>query len=185
VFCSSQDHLKTRTRDLDHPVLARAKNTDSWHVEKGDLQHDFPLDVLTVPLSAIAIAADSKRLMCGGFCLGEIVCLGNFEFIINYFGGLTLSPRRGNTGVTFMGSTHSGASTPRRAMIGDSTDEFLMVPSGEGCFGLLSPRRRGTGALLAPITTTPQMENALVAQATTTVPPWMAAPWPETSFPSA
>jgi hypothetical protein len=29
VFCSSQDHLRTETRDLDHHVLAGAKNTDS------------------------------------------------------------------------------------------------------------------------------------------------------------
>jgi hypothetical protein len=28
VLCSSQDHLRTRTRDLDHPILCGAKNTD-------------------------------------------------------------------------------------------------------------------------------------------------------------
>jgi hypothetical protein len=47
------------------------------------------------------------------------------------------------------------------------------MPSGEGSFGLPSPRRRGMRASLAPITSTPQMENAPVAQATT-VPPRMA-----------
>jgi hypothetical protein len=28
VLCSSQDHLRNRTCDLDHPVLAGAENTD-------------------------------------------------------------------------------------------------------------------------------------------------------------
>jgi hypothetical protein len=32
VFCSSQDHLGTGTRDLDHPVPAGAENTDSFLV---------------------------------------------------------------------------------------------------------------------------------------------------------
>jgi hypothetical protein len=29
VLCSSQDHLRTGTRDLDHSVLTGAKNTNS------------------------------------------------------------------------------------------------------------------------------------------------------------
>jgi hypothetical protein len=32
--------------------------------------------------------------MCSGFSLGETVYLGSFEFITDYFGGLSLSPRR-------------------------------------------------------------------------------------------
>jgi hypothetical protein len=47
VFYSSQDHLRTRTHDLDHPVLGGVKNT----ARKGDLQCAFSLDVLMVPLS--------------------------------------------------------------------------------------------------------------------------------------
>jgi hypothetical protein len=31
-----------------------------------------------VPSSTIVITADSERLMCSGFSLGETVCLGNF-----------------------------------------------------------------------------------------------------------
>jgi hypothetical protein len=46
-----------------------------------------------VLLSAITVAANSERLMCGGFSLSEPVHLGNFEFIADYFGGLSLSPR--------------------------------------------------------------------------------------------
>jgi hypothetical protein len=34
--------------------------------------------------------------------------LGNFEFIADYFCGLSLSPRRGNEGAIFVGLTHNG-----------------------------------------------------------------------------
>jgi hypothetical protein len=77
-----------------------------------------------------------------GFSLGKPDHLGNFEFIADYFNGLSLSPRRGDEGVAFMGSTRSRASTPRWAMIEDYTEEFLMASSREGSFGLPSPRRR-------------------------------------------
>jgi hypothetical protein len=85
-----------------------------------------------VPSYAITIAIDGECLMCGGFPLGETVHLGNFKFIANYFGGLSLSPRRGDTCAAFVGSPHSGASTSRRAMIEDSAREFLMTSTMEG-----------------------------------------------------
>jgi hypothetical protein len=65
-----------------------------------------------VPSSAIAIAANDEHLTCGGFSLSDTVHLGNFEFIADYFSGLSLSPRRDDTHTAFIGSTHSGASTP-------------------------------------------------------------------------
>jgi hypothetical protein len=51
MICSSQDHLRTGMRDLDHPVLAGARNTDNWCTRKGDLQLAFHLDVPIVPSS--------------------------------------------------------------------------------------------------------------------------------------
>jgi hypothetical protein len=96
VLCSSQDHLKTETCDLDHPVLVGAKNTDSWCTRKGDSQRAFSLDVSMVPSSVITVVADGERLTCSGFSLDDTVCLGNFEFITDYVDGLSLSPRRGN-----------------------------------------------------------------------------------------
>jgi hypothetical protein len=164
--------------------LVGGKKTNSWRAKMGDLHRVFPLDVPMVPSSVITVAANGERLMCGGFSLGETVRLGNFEFIADYFGGLSLSPRTDDVGTAaFMVSTHSGAPTLRRAMIEDSTEEFLMASSGAGSFGLPSPRMRGTGALLTPVTTTPRMENALITQATMTVPPQMAAPRPKTCLP--
>jgi hypothetical protein len=92
--------------------------------------------------------------MCIGFSLGEHVHLGNIEFIADYFGGLSLSPRRGNEGTAFLGSTHSGASTSQRAMIEDSLEEFLMASSDKGSFGHPFPRWHSTGASFSPTTTT-------------------------------
>jgi hypothetical protein len=48
-----------------------------------------------VPLYAITVTANGECLMCGGFSLSETIHLGSFEFIADYFGGLSLSPRRG------------------------------------------------------------------------------------------
>jgi hypothetical protein len=128
VLCSSQDYLGTGTRYLDHPILVSIENTNSWHARKRDLQNAFPLDVLMVPSSAITITVDCECLTCGGFSLGETICLGNFEFITKYFDDPSLSPRRGYAGVAFMGST------PRWAMMEDSAEEFLMASSREGSF---------------------------------------------------
>jgi hypothetical protein len=76
------------------------------------LQRAFPLNVLMVPSSVITVTADGECLTCGGFSFGETVCLGNFEFIADYFDGLSLYPRRGDSSVAFMGSTISGAPSP-------------------------------------------------------------------------
>jgi hypothetical protein len=67
-----------------------------------------------------------ERLTCGGFSLGKPIHLGNFQFIANYFDGLSFSPRGGGySGPAIMGSTHLRASTLRWAMIEDSIEEFL------------------------------------------------------------
>jgi hypothetical protein len=82
-----------------------------------------------------------------------------------------------------MGSTRSETPSLWRAMIEDSPEEFLTVPSEEGGFGLPSPRRSGTGAPHAPVTTTPWIENAPATQATTMVPSRTVAPRPDTGLP--
>jgi hypothetical protein len=95
-----------------------------------------------VPSSAITVAANGESMTCSGFSLSKTIRLGKFKSITDYFGGLSLSPRRGDEGAAFMGSTHERAATPRRAMVEDSTEEFLTLSSGEGSFCLPSPRRR-------------------------------------------
>jgi hypothetical protein len=75
--------------------LVSAKNIDSWRTRKVDLKCAFPLDVSMVPSSAITVTTDSERLTSDVFSLSKIVRLKNFEFITDYFGGLSLSPWRG------------------------------------------------------------------------------------------
>jgi hypothetical protein len=133
-----------------------------------------------VPSSAIV---DGEHLTCGEFSVGKTVHLGNFKFIAEYFGSLSLSPMRGDEGAAFRGSTHSKASTPRQAMIEDSTEVFITKWGKEGSFVPPSPKRCDMGTSLAPATTTSWMENALATQATMTTPPWIAVPWLETNVP--
>jgi hypothetical protein len=87
-----------------------------------------------VPSSSITVAVDGECLTCGGFSLSKTIHLGNFKFIADYFGGLSLSPRSGDVCAAFMSSTRSRASTPRWAMIEDSIEEFLTASSREGSF---------------------------------------------------
>jgi hypothetical protein len=114
------------------------------------------------PSSALIIATDGECLTCGGFSLGGTFHPGSFEFIADYIGGRSLSPRRNNLGVAFMDSTRSGSASLLRAMIEDSIEEFHMGSSGEGGSGLHSPRRHDTRALPALVVTTLCMENATV-----------------------
>jgi hypothetical protein len=136
-----------------------------------------------VPSSTIVVATDGECLMYGGFSLDETVCLGNFEFITDYFSGLSLSWGRGDASAAFMGSTRSGAPTLQWAMMEDVAEGFLTASSEEGSFGLPSSRRCDTGASLTPVTTTPRLENASAAQATTMVNPRTVAPRLETDLP--
>jgi hypothetical protein len=138
----------------------------------------FPQAIPMVPSSLIAIATNGEHVTCGGFSQGEPVHLENFEFIVDYFGGLSLSPRGSNEGAIFVGSTCSGASTPPRATIEDSTEEYLKALSGEGGIEHLSPRRRSTGALLAPTSTMTWKE----APSTMRFPLQIAVPRPKTNY---
>jgi hypothetical protein len=57
------------------------------------------------------------------------------------------------------------------------------VSSGEEGFDLPSPRRRGTGAPPAPVSTTPWTNNVLATQVMMTVPPRIVAPQLDTDLP--
>jgi hypothetical protein len=118
----------------------------------GDLQCIFPLDILMVPSSMLAFSANGEHLTCDGFSHGETVHLGSFEFIADYFSGLSLSPRRSDSDIAFMTSSRSGPPTPWWATIEDSTKEFHMASSGDRGSGLPSPRRLSTVAPPTSIT---------------------------------
>jgi hypothetical protein len=82
------------TRDLDHLVICRCKKHRQLSCQVGAFVVCFPLNVPIVHSSTLTVGTNRERLMCGGFSLGETVCFGSLEFIIYYFGGLSLSPGR-------------------------------------------------------------------------------------------
>jgi hypothetical protein len=142
----------------------------------------FSLDVLMVHSSALAVATDGERLMCSGFSLGDTVHFGSLEFIADCFGGLSLSPKGSDLGAIFVGTTHSG-SLSLRAMTEDSINKLYKASSREGSSGLPISGRHNTGALPAPITTTPWPEDIPATQTMTTVPPRMLTSWLDTGLP--
>jgi hypothetical protein len=105
VLCSSQDHLRTRTHDLDHPILAGAENTDSWCVRKGDLQRAILLDVLMVPSQKLSFVANDNNPTNIGLTLGSIIYFGSLEFTTDR---MSLSPVEGDSSAIFIGMVHSG-----------------------------------------------------------------------------
>jgi hypothetical protein len=86
--------------------LVSAKNTYSWHVRKGDLQCAFHLDILMVPSSVLTVTADGERLSNDVFSFSETICFESLKFIVDHFGGLSLSSIGDGSGTTIMGSTH-------------------------------------------------------------------------------
>jgi hypothetical protein len=92
VLCSSQDHLKTGTHDLDHPVLAGVENTDSWHTRKGELQRAFPLDVLMIPSPKLSFVANINNPTGASLAPGNTIHFGSLEFTVDRLSRLSLSP---------------------------------------------------------------------------------------------
>jgi hypothetical protein len=174
LLCCSQDHIRTRTCDLNHPVS---------YVPRRGFAAYFPLDVPIVHSSALAVSTDDECLMCVGFSLGETIRFGSLEFIAGYCGGLSLSPIGNDSGATFMGSPRNMPLTLRWSMIVDSIEEFFTASSGEGGSGLPSSRRHGTVAPSASVTTMPWLEDALATQAMTTILPRILVPQLNTDLP--
>jgi hypothetical protein len=103
--------------------------------------------------SMLVVTIDGACLTCGSFSLDKTIRFGSLEFIIDYFGSLSLSPKEGDSGAIFVGTTHSG-SPSLWDMIEDSLDEFYTTFRGDGSFGLPVSRRLRTRASPAPIAIT-------------------------------
>jgi hypothetical protein len=123
-----------------------------------------------VPSSVLTISVDGECLTCSGFSFIKTVHLGSFQFIADYFDGLSLSSRRNDLGTTFMGSTRSGPPSSWLSMIEDTTKEFHAISSGEVGSGIPSPRWHDAGALPAPITTTLWLEVTSATKSMMMVP---------------
>jgi hypothetical protein len=79
-------------------LFVGAENTDSWQARKGDLQRAFRVDILMVHSSTLVFATDGECLTCSGSSLGETICLGSLEFIIDHFDNHSLSPEGSDSG---------------------------------------------------------------------------------------
>jgi hypothetical protein len=146
------------------------------------LQRVFPLNVLIVHSSMLVVATDGERMTCGGFSLSETVYFGSLEFIVDCFNSLSISPKGSNSGTIFVGTTRSG-SPSLRATIEDSNNEFYMAPSREGSSGVPASQRHSMGPPLAPIVTTPWLEDAPNTHTMTMVPSQTLVPWPDSGLP--
>jgi hypothetical protein len=73
--------------------LVGAKNTDSWHARKGDLQRAFPLDVLMVPSPKLSFVANGNNPTSVGLAPGSTIHFGSMEFTTDRLGCLSLFPQ--------------------------------------------------------------------------------------------
>jgi hypothetical protein len=92
VLRSSQDHLRTGTCDLDHPISCRCKKYQQLACQEGDLQHGFASNVSMVPSSTFIAATGGEHLPYDVSSLSETICFASLEFISGRFIGLSLSP---------------------------------------------------------------------------------------------
>jgi hypothetical protein len=97
-----------------------------------------------VPSSVLTLSINGECLTCGGLSLGVVVHLASFEFIADYFSGLSLSPRWSDSGTVFMVSTRSGSLSPWWSMTEDSP---LPQGSAWGLCLLLPQPHHGKGTL--------------------------------------
>jgi hypothetical protein len=112
------------------------------------------MNILMVHSSTLTITIDGEHLTCGGFSLNETVCSRSLEVIIDCFGSVSLSPKKNDSGIIFVGETCGGLPS-LRTILEDTTNEFYMTPSGEGSSSLSVSQRHSMGTPPAPITTTP------------------------------
>jgi hypothetical protein len=124
----------------------------------------FPLNVAVVDSSMLTVTTDNERLTYGGFSLGKTIHFGSLEFIVDYFGTLSLSPKGNDSSVHFVRTTRNRSPSLRTIL-----EEFYTTSSGEGSSGFPISWRRSMETPPAPITTTPWPEDAMTSQTMMTV----------------
>jgi hypothetical protein len=151
--------------------FAGAENTNSWRAMKGNLQRAFPLDVPIVYSSRHTFVANGNNPTGIGLTPGETICFGSLELTADRFGCLSLSPKRVDQGVVFIGMVHSG-SLSLHTTLEESFDEGSAA-SDEG--GALDS---SVVVLIVPIITTLASKNTLTFLTILTVLMRTTAPQP-------
>jgi hypothetical protein len=74
--------LKLECTILTTLLFTSAKSTDSWHARKGDLQCDFPRDILMVYSSVLTVSTDGECLMCSASPSIKLFTLGALSLLL-------------------------------------------------------------------------------------------------------
>jgi hypothetical protein len=138
VLCNLQDHLKIGMRNLGHPVLAGAKNTDSWHARKVDLQRAIPLDVLMITSLKLSFVANDSKSTSVSLSPGETIHFSSPEFTADRLGRLCLSLKERDSSAIFIGMVHNVSPSIHTALE-DSFNEDGTTPGAGGSSGSPGP----------------------------------------------
>jgi hypothetical protein len=100
-----------------------AKNTYNWSARKGELQHDFPLDVSMVPSLKLSFVANGHNPTSIGLAPGSTICFSSLEFTADHLERLSLSSQEWDSSATFVGMVHSRLPYPRTALKESSNED--------------------------------------------------------------
>jgi hypothetical protein len=104
VLHSTQDHLRTGTRNLDYPISCLCKKTPVDGMPGRGICSVLSFDTVPmVPSSPFITATGGECSPCEGFSLDETICFESLEFVTSQFSSLSLSPLRDGSGAIIMG----------------------------------------------------------------------------------
>jgi hypothetical protein len=118
--------------------LVGAKNTNSWCARKGDLHHDFPLDILLVPSLKLSFIANGNHPIGVSLTPGSAICFGSLEFTTDHLSHLSFSPQEWDSSVVFVGMVHNG-SPSLHTTLKESSDEYGAALGAWESFGSPNP----------------------------------------------
>jgi hypothetical protein len=120
--------VRKTTLEQEHAILttlylAGAKNTDSWRVEKGDLQRVFSLDVPMVPSPKLSFVANGNNPTGVSLAPGSTIHFDSLEFTADRLGRLSLSPKEWDSCAIFVGMVHIGSPSLRTTLDESSNED--------------------------------------------------------------